>query len=97
MVILVKTKVLSVGIGEQSEFLGDLPIRLLNLSKGADAIECFKRDHFDSVISHWHLSDMPNGQFLKKLKGVYPDMPTIATPFSSDSSIASIVFRSLQT
>jgi DNA-binding NarL/FixJ family response regulator len=78
MVILVKTKVLSVGIGSQAEFLRDLPIRLLNLSKGSDAVNAFKRDHIDSVVSHWHLADMPDGQFLKKLKAVYPDMPTIA-------------------
>lgn len=78
MVILVKTKVLSVGIGKQAEFLQDLPIRLLNLSRGCEAVDAFKHDHIDSVISHWHLADMPDGQFLRKLKAVYPDMPTIA-------------------
>jgi len=78
MVILVKTKVLSVGIGQQARSLQDLPIRLLNLSRGQQAVSAFKREQIDSVISHWHLADMPDGQFLKKLKAVYPDMPTIA-------------------
>lgn len=78
MVIVVKTKVLSVGLGPQAECLKDLPIRLVNLSKGAQAVDIFKREQVDSVVSHWHLSDMPDGQFLKKLKAVYPKMPTIA-------------------
>jgi DNA-binding NarL/FixJ family response regulator len=78
MVILVKTKVLSVGIGQQAQALQDLPIRLLNLSRGEQAVSAFKREQIDSVISHWHLADMPDGQFLKKLKAVYPNMPTIA-------------------
>lgn len=78
MVIVVKTKVLSVGLGPQAECLKDLPIRLVNLAKGAQAVELFKREHVDSVVSHWHLADMPDGQFLRKLKAVYPKMPTIA-------------------
>lgn len=78
MVIVVKTKVLSVGIGNQAECLKDLPIRLVNLSKGSQAVEVFKREQIDSVVSHWHLADMPDGQFIRKLKAVYPKMPTIA-------------------
>jgi DNA-binding NarL/FixJ family response regulator len=78
MVILVKTKVLSVGIGEQAQYLQDLPIRLLNLSKGSQAVDAFKREQVDSVVSHWNLADMPDGQFLRKLRAVYPEMPTIA-------------------
>ncbi|MCE5187260.1 MAG: hypothetical protein LLF76_14160 [Planctomycetaceae bacterium] len=78
MVILVKTKVLSVGIGQQAESLKDLPIRLLNMSNGSEAINVFRREQIDSVVTHWHLSDMPDGEFIRKLKGVYPDMPTIA-------------------
>lgn len=78
MVILVKTKVLSVGIGQQAQALQDLPIRLLNLSRGEQAVSAFKKEQIDSVISHWNLADMPDGQFLKKLKAVYPSMPTIA-------------------
>jgi len=78
MVIIAKMNVLSVGTGNHTECLNGLPVRLINMKKGSDAIRSFKTEHVDSVISHWHLADMPNGRFLKKLKSVKPNMPTIA-------------------
>ena len=78
MVIIAKMNILSVGTGSRSESLSGLPVRLINMKKGFDAIRSFKTEHVDSVVSHWHLADMPNGRFLKKLKAVKPDMPTIA-------------------
>ena len=78
MVIIAEMNVLAVGMEDRvGEFKG-LPIRLLNMVHGSDAIGIFKTDPIDSVVSHWHLSDMRDGQFLKKLKAFRPDMPTVA-------------------
>lgn len=78
MVIIAKMNVLSVGVGSRVSCLDGLPIRLINLAHGKEAVRSFKTEEIDSVISHWHLADMPHGQFLRRLKAVRPDMPTIA-------------------
>ncbi|MCI0498551.1 MAG: hypothetical protein L0Y36_02565 [Planctomycetales bacterium] len=78
MVIIAKMNVLAVGMEHRSDVFEGLPIRLINVACGTDAIRSSKNERFDSVISHWHLADMPNGQFLHKLKAVKPDMPTVA-------------------
>jgi len=78
MVIIAEMNVLAVGMEDRAGEFKGLPIRLLNMAQGSDAIRSFKTDQIDSVVSHWHLPDMPNGQFLKKLKAVRPDMPTVA-------------------
>ena len=78
MVIIAEMNVLAVGMKDRADEFNGLPIRLLDIAHGADAIRSFKTDPIDSVISHWHLADMPDGEFLKKLKAVRPDMPTVA-------------------
>ena len=78
MVIIAEMNVLAVGVEDRVDEFNGLPIRLLNMAQGSDAIRSFRTDQIDSVISHWHLADMPDGKFLKKLKTVKPDMPTIA-------------------
>jgi len=78
MVIIAEMNVLAVGMEDRAGEFNGLPIRLLNMAQGSDAIRSFRTDPIDSVISHWHLADMPDGKFLKKLKAVKPDMPTIA-------------------
>ncbi|MBL7214047.1 MAG: hypothetical protein ISS71_00045 [Phycisphaerae bacterium] len=78
MVIIAKMNILSVGAGSRVKALDGLPVRLINLKNGYQAISSFKTEQIDSVISHWHLADMPNGKFLKKLKTAKPQMPTIA-------------------
>ncbi len=78
MVIIAKMNILSVGMGAQVKSLDNLPIRLVNLNHGNEAVRSFKTEQVDSVISHWHLTDMPNGTFLKKLRAAKPTMPTIA-------------------
>jgi len=78
MVIIAEMNVLAVGMEDRvGEFEG-LSVRLLDMAHGSDAIRSFRTDPIDSVISHWHLADMPDGEFLKKLKAVKPDMPTVA-------------------
>lgn len=78
MVIIAEMNVLAVGMEDRAGEFKGLPVRLLNMAHGSDAIRSFKTDPIDSVISHWNLSDMRDGQFLKKLKAVRPDMPTVA-------------------
>ena len=78
MVIIAGMNVLAVGMEDRAGEFKGLPIRLLNLTHGHDAIRSFKTDPIDSVVSRWHLADMPNGEFLKKLKAAKPDMPTVA-------------------
>jgi DNA-binding NarL/FixJ family response regulator len=78
MVIIAEMNVLAVGMKDRIREFDGLPVRLLNMAHGSDAIHSFKTASIDSVISHWHLADMPDGEFLKKLKAVKPDMPTVA-------------------
>ncbi len=78
MVIIAEMNVLAVGMEDRSGEFDGLPVRLLDMAHGSDAIHSFRTDPIDSVISHWHLADMPDGEFLKKLKAVKPDMPTVA-------------------
>ena len=78
MIIVAETTVLAVGVGDRSADLAELPIRLINLTHASEAVSSFKTEEIDSVISHWHLVDMPDGQFLKRLRAIRPQMPTIA-------------------
>ena len=70
--------VLVVGVGERSAELEELPVRLIRLKGGLEAVRSFKTEQIDSVISHWHLDDMPDGLFLRRLLAIRPQMPTIA-------------------
>ncbi|MHC4524522.1 MAG: hypothetical protein ACYSU8_03150 [Planctomycetota bacterium] len=78
MVIIAEMNVLAVGMENRTDQFNGLPIRLLDMAHGSDAVDSFKTDQIDSVISHWNLVDMPDGAFLKKLKAIKPDMPTVA-------------------
>ena len=78
MVIIAEMNVLAVGMKDRMGGFEGLPVRLLDMAHGSDAIRSFKTASIDSVISHWHLEDMPDGEFLRKLKFVKPDMPTVA-------------------
>lgn len=78
MVIVAKTNVMAVGAGKLAACAAELPIRLITLKNGLEAVRSFKTEQVDSVISHWHLDDMPDGLFLKRLRAMRPFMPTIA-------------------
>ena len=67
MVIIAEMNVLAVGMEDRTGEFEGLAIRLLDMAHGSDAIHSFKTDSIDSVISHWNLPDMPDGEFLKKL------------------------------
>lgn len=78
MVIIAEMNVLAVGMKDRSDGFEGLPVRLLDAAGGSEAIHSFKTSSIDSVISHWNLPDMPDGEFLRKLKSAKPDMPTVA-------------------
>jgi len=78
MILLVEANVLTVGLDGKTDGLAELPIRLINMRTGSEAIKCLRNEKIDSVISEWDLPDMADGSFLKGFKTVKPHMPTIA-------------------
>lgn len=77
MLVLVQANVLTVGLNGKSEVLRELPVRLITMQSGLEAARSLKIEKVDSVISNWNLNDMEDGQFLKKLRAVKPQIPTI--------------------
>jgi DNA-binding NarL/FixJ family response regulator len=94
MILLVQATVLSVGIDGRHEVLQELPIRLINVQSGVEAASSFKNEPIDSVISSWDLIDMPDGIFLKRLRRIRPDIPTIAV-VEADNFAQEVSARSL--
>ena len=78
MILLVEANVLTVGLDGKTDGLAELPVRLINMRTGSEAIKCLRNEKIDSVISEWDLPDMADGSFLKGFKTVKPHMPTIA-------------------
>lgn len=78
MIVLVQATVLTVGLNGKNEALQELPIRLITMRSGTEAAHSLKNENVDSVISRWDLDDMKDGRFLKNLRAVKPEMPTIA-------------------
>jgi len=77
MLVLVQANVLTVGLNGKSRALRGLPIRLMEMQFASEAARSLKNEKVDSIISKWDLTDSRNGGFLKKLKTVKPDIPTI--------------------
>jgi DNA-binding NarL/FixJ family response regulator len=71
-------KILVVGIADKGNALKELPVQILALNVGAQAIRCLREERIDAIVSHWELIDMPDGNFLKKVTEAKPSMPTIA-------------------
>jgi DNA-binding NarL/FixJ family response regulator len=78
MVVLVQANVLTVGLDGRNEVLRELPIRLITMQSGVKAARSLKIEKVDSVISKWDLDDMEDGRFLRNLRAVKPEIPTIA-------------------
>ncbi len=78
MIVLVQATVLTVGLNGRNEVLRELPIQLITMQSGTEAARSLKNEKVDSVISRWDLDDMKDGWFLKGLRAVRPDIPTIA-------------------
>jgi DNA-binding NarL/FixJ family response regulator len=94
MVVLVQASVLTVGLDGKNEALRELPIRLITMQSGKKAARSLKNEKVDSVISKWDLDDMEDGQFLRNLRAVKPEIPTIAFVRAGDQA-QEIAARSL--
>ena len=96
MIVLVQATVLTVGLNGngKNEILRELPIRLITMQSGMEAARSLKNEKVDSVISKWDLHDMEDGQFLKNLRAVKPEIPTIAFVRAGDRA-QEIAARSL--
>jgi DNA-binding NarL/FixJ family response regulator len=78
MVVLVQATVLAVGLNGRSEVLKELPVRLIKMQSGIEAVRSLKNEKVNSVISRWDLEDMPDGRFLRTFKAAKPYIPMIA-------------------
>ena len=78
MIVLVQATVLTVGLNGRNEVLRQLPIRLTTVQAAAEAVRSLKSEKVDSVISKWDLEDAEDGRFLRRLRIVKPEIPTIA-------------------
>jgi len=94
MIVLVQASVLTVGLDGKNEVLRELPIRLITMQSGMKAARSLKTEKVDSVISKWDLDDMEDGRFLKNLRAVKPEIPTIAFVRAGDRA-QEIAARSL--
>ncbi len=90
----VVANVLAVGMGKRSEALRELPIRLLVMNTGAQAVRCLKEERIDTVVSRLGLIDMPHGSLLRNILAARPAMPTIAFVTPGDNA-QEITARSL--
>ncbi|UCF42367.1 MAG: hypothetical protein JSV99_07105 [Planctomycetota bacterium] len=94
MIVLVQANVLTVGLNGKNEALRELPIRLITMQSGVQAARSLKNEKVDSVISKWDLQDMEDGRFLRSLRAVKPEIPTIAFVKAGDMA-QEIAARSL--
>jgi len=94
MIVLIQASVLTVGLDGRNEVLRELPIRLITMQSGRKAARSLKNEKVDSVISKWDLDDMEDGRFLKNLRAVKPEIPTIAFVKAGDQT-QEIAARSL--
>ncbi|MBW8001138.1 MAG: response regulator [Planctomycetes bacterium] len=78
MIAFVEATVLTIGLNGKSDALKNLPINVLKMQSGFEAARSLKNTKIDSVICKWDLDDMKGGEFLRRLKMVKPNIPTIA-------------------
>jgi DNA-binding NarL/FixJ family response regulator len=86
MLVLVQANVMTIGLDGRNEVLRELPIRLVSMQSGSEAVRSLKNEKVDSIISSWDLDDMPDGSFIKRLKAAKPDIPTIVFIRSGDKA-----------
>lgn len=75
---VVVANVLAVGLGNRSDALKELPVRLIVMETGAEAIRSLRQERITTVVSRWGLVDMPQGRLLKNIIAANPAIPTIA-------------------
>ena len=83
---VVVANILAVGVSDKSGALKDLPIRLLVMDTGAEAVRCLQEERIATVISRWELVDMPKGELLRNIIAARPNIPTIAFITPGDRS-----------
>jgi len=83
---VVVANILAVGVSDKSGALKDLPIRLLVMDTGAEAVHCLQEERIATVISRWELVDMPKGELLRNIIAARPNIPTIAFITPGDRS-----------
>ena len=86
MIVLVQATILTVGMNGRNESLRKLPVRLITMQSGLEAARSLKTEKVDSVISNWDLDDMTDGLFIRKLKAVKPEIPTIVFVSAGDEN-----------
>jgi len=91
---MVSTTILMVNASDKSHALKELPVRLLMMDTGTEAIQCLREERIDTVVSQWELIDMPHGRLLENVRGAIPTMPTIAF-IATDNMEQEIAARSL--
>jgi len=90
----VYSTILMVETEDKARGLQELPVRLLRMNTGRQAVQCLRREKVDTVISRWDLVDMPDGLLLKRILAARPKMPTIAL-IQAGSQRQEILARSL--
>jgi len=83
-----------IGARDKAHGLQHLPLRVLLMDTGRQALQCLRDEPVDSVISRWDLPDMPNGLLLGRILAARPKMPTIAV-IESGNTEQEILARSL--
>jgi DNA-binding NtrC family response regulator len=78
VVDFVGEKVLAVGLNNGFPVLKELPIQLIRVEKGRDAISWLRRAWFiRAMLAKWDLPDMRDGILVKRIKAAKPWFPTI--------------------
>jgi DNA-binding NtrC family response regulator len=84
LMCVVNTTILIVGAKERGEALRELPVRVILLDSGSEAVRCLRKESVDAIVSKWHLVDVPNGGLLDAVIGANPGIPTVAFVKSGD-------------
>jgi DNA-binding NarL/FixJ family response regulator len=86
MIFFVQPKILTIGLNAKGRILNDLPVSVLSCDSGAEAAHLLREQRISSVIISWHLEDMPDGQFLRRLRVAKPDVKTIVFIKAGDAA-----------
>lgn len=70
--------ILIVAAQDKAAALQELPLRLLMMDTGKEAIQCLREEQIDTVVSRWNLVDMPEGKLLEKITAARSKIPTVA-------------------
>lgn len=74
----VYSTILIVAAQDKAHILQELPVRLLMIDTGKEAVQCLRQGKIDTVVSRWNVADMPDGLLLEKIISARPKMPTVA-------------------